>query len=98
MIHFKKALQYSVLGASGLLMAFHANAASVDTAITKGEQRANSAKAQQVKIDQVDNQTKSIERDYRAVVKEVEGLEVYVRQLATLFHVSSHLVDLTFDS
>ena len=81
MIHFKNALQSFVLSSCTLLMVFQAHAASIDAAIVKGEVRANSAKAQQVKIDKVDSQTKSIERDYRALVKEVEGLEVYVQQL-----------------
>ncbi len=81
MIQLKKALQVSVLSASSILLATQVGAASVDTAIAKGEKRANTAKAQQVKIDKVDGQTKSIERDYRAVVKEVEGLDVYVQQL-----------------
>jgi len=82
MLDFKRALQIACITASSVALLQPAIASTnLDTAISKGEQRANKAKASQVKIDKIDGQTKSIERDYRAVVKEVEGLEVYVKQL-----------------
>ena len=59
----------------------HANAADMDDAINKGVDRIGNAQQSQVKIDNVDDQTRQAERQYRAVVKEVEGLTVYINQL-----------------
>jgi len=58
-----------------------AHAADLDTAINKGVDRVGKAQQAQVNIDKVDDSIRSTERDYRAVVKEVEGLKVYVAQL-----------------
>lgn len=58
-----------------------ATSQTVDTAINKGVQRANTAQQSQEEINQVDSQTRSMEVEYRAVVKENEGLKVYIKQL-----------------
>jgi hypothetical protein len=58
-----------------------ATAADVNTAIDKGVSRVNSAQASQQKIDSIDNSIRAAEREYRGVVKEVDGLKVYVEQL-----------------
>ncbi|WP_369857415.1 DUF3450 domain-containing protein [Candidatus Thalassolituus haligoni] len=60
---------------------FGATAADVNTAIDKGVSRVNSAQASQQKIDSIDNSIRAAEREYRGVVKEVDGLKVYVEQL-----------------
>lgn len=59
----------------------HAQAANMDQAINKGVDRVGNAQQAQVKIDNVDGQTRTAEREYRSVVKEVEGLNVYIEQL-----------------
>jgi hypothetical protein len=62
-------------------MVLTATAQTVDTAIDKGVQRADKAQRSQQKIDQLDTETRSIEAEYRAVLKENEGLNVYIKQL-----------------
>jgi hypothetical protein len=77
----------AVLITSGALLAspisFSAQDASkaLESAITKGEQRADKAIKSQLKIDSIDADIRSSEREYRGVSKEIEGLEVYINQL-----------------
>lgn len=59
----------------------HTQAADLDQAINKGVDRVGNAQNSQVKIDKVDDSIRSTEREYRGVVKEVEGLKVYIQQL-----------------
>lgn len=56
-------------------------ASSVDDAIDQGVLRTNNAQQSQQKIDSIDDDIRSAEREYRALVKEVEGLNVYIEQL-----------------
>lgn len=58
-----------------------AHSADLDQAIDKGVDRVNKAQNAQVKIDNVDESIRDTERDFRGVVKEVEGLKVYIIQL-----------------
>lgn len=60
---------------------FGANAADMDSAIDQGVNRAAKAQQSQQKIDSIDNSIRSAEREYRAVVKESDGLKVYIEQL-----------------
>lgn len=55
--------------------------AGIDNALKQGEARADKAQQAQVKIDGIDSDIRSSEREYRGVVKEIEGLEVYIEQL-----------------
>ncbi|WP_396588933.1 DUF3450 domain-containing protein [Bermanella sp. R86510] len=73
----------STLLAGALLTAgvFNAHAADMDQAIKKGVDRVGKAQQAQVKIDSVDDQTRAAEREYRGVIKEVDGLKVYIEQL-----------------
>ncbi|WP_221799115.1 DUF3450 domain-containing protein [Oceanobacter mangrovi] len=57
------------------------NAADVNTAIDKGVSRVNKAQESQQKIDSIDNSIRAAEREYRGVVKEADGLKVYIEQL-----------------
>lgn len=57
------------------------SAANLDTAISKGEKRVDQAQSSQRKIDQIDASIRSDEREYRGVLKEVDGLKVYIEQL-----------------
>jgi len=57
------------------------NAANLDDALVKGVDRIENAQKAQGTIDNIDSQTRSSEREYRGVLKEVEGLKVYIEQL-----------------
>lgn len=59
----------------------HASASDIDAALEKGVERAKAAQASQAKIDAIDTETRDREREYRAIVKEIQGLETYVEQL-----------------
>lgn len=56
-------------------------ATDLDTALGKGEKRVDQAQASQKKIDKIDASIRDDEREYRGVLKEVEGLTVYIQQL-----------------
>lgn len=64
-----------------LLASGPALSASVDQAIDKGVERTTRAQSAQQKIDQLDEQIRERVQEYRAVNKEIEGLEVYVQQM-----------------
>ena len=59
--------------------AFAAN--DLDSALKKGEQRAATATSSQHKIDSLDDNIRDVERQYRVVNKENDGLAVYIEQL-----------------
>jgi hypothetical protein len=61
--------------------AMSASAVNLDSALNKGVDRIDSAQKAQYAIDSIDNKTRSSEREYRGVLKEVEGLTVYIEQL-----------------
>jgi len=58
-----------------------ASAATVDSALDKGVDRAGKAQTSQQKIDSIDNGIRSAEREYRGLIKEIDGLNVYIQQL-----------------
>lgn len=70
-----------LLASTAWLAALPMQAQTLDSAINKNVQRTNTAKSSQQKIDQVDAKARDAEREYRAVMKEVEGLNVYIEQL-----------------
>lgn len=70
-----------LIAAAAWLMALPAHAQTLDSAINKNVQRTNNAQQSQKKIDQVDAKARDAEREYRAVMKEVDGLNVYIEQL-----------------
>lgn len=70
------------IGLFGLvLMPLITNAATVDDAIEQGVRRVEGARANEAKIANLDNETRSLESEYRAVIKESDGLKVYITQL-----------------
>ena len=79
----KKSIAAFLLTSGALFAA--PSAFSVETALTsvlaKGEQRTDKAIKSQLKIDSIDADARSAEREFRAVSKEIEGLEVYLQQL-----------------
>lgn len=60
---------------------FGASAASVDGALDQGVNRASKAQQSQQKIDSVDENIRASEREYRGLIKEIDGLNVYIQQL-----------------
>lgn len=60
---------------------FSAQASDIDAAIDKGVERAATAQQAQTRIDTVDDAIRDIEREYRGLSKEVDGLAIYVQQL-----------------
>jgi hypothetical protein len=83
-IKFLKNSIATILLTSGALLAAPL-ALSADTALTsvleKGEERADKAIKSQLKIDSIDADIRSAEREFRGTSKEIEGLEVYIKQL-----------------
>ena len=63
------------------LFALPMHAQTLDSAINKNVQRTKTAQKSQQKIDQVDSVARDAEREYRAVAKEIDGLNVYIEQL-----------------
>ena len=77
-------LQTRSLLAAAVLSAgvvFGASAASVDSALDKGVDRAVKAQKSQQTIDSIDDSIRSAEREYRGLIKENDGLKVYIQQL-----------------
>jgi len=77
-------LQTRSLLAAAVLSAgvvFGASAASVDSALDKGVDRAVKAQKSQQSIDSIDDSIRSSEREYRGLIKENDGLKVYIQQL-----------------
>ncbi|MFT7411299.1 MAG: hypothetical protein ACI9EX_001910 [Oleispira sp.] len=90
--HYLKKHIAGILLTSGALlsapMAFSEDSANslksgeaLNSVLVKGEQRADKAIKSQLTIDAIDADIRRSEREYRGVSKEIEGLEVYVKQL-----------------
>ena len=90
--HYLKKYIAGILLTSGALLAapivFSANSLerletgkALNSILAKGEQRADKAIQSQLTIDVIDADIRRSEREYRSVSKEIEGLEVYVKQL-----------------
>jgi len=60
-----------------------ASAEDLDIVIGKGDQRIRVAQASQDRIEDIVDSTRSLETDYRTVLKEIDGLEVYNELLGT---------------
>jgi TolA-binding protein len=68
-------------GAVGVLLASAASAQQLDQVITQGERRIQLAQESQQRVDAVVNQTRSLADQYRQILREIEGLEIYNRLL-----------------
>lgn len=64
-------------GAVGVLLAGAASAQQLNQVITQGERRIQLAQESQQRVDAVVNQTRSLSDQYRQILREIEGLEVY---------------------
>ena len=60
-----------------LLLPFFAMAQSLDQILNAQERRIRLAQESQERVDAVVKQTRSLEDQYKAILKEIEGLEVY---------------------
>lgn len=74
-----KSILAGILLAAGAVMS--ASATNIDTAIDKGVERAATAQQSQSKIDNMDDAIRNAEQEYRGIIKEVDGLNIYVQQL-----------------
>ncbi len=64
-------------GAVGVLLATAAHAQQLNQVLNQGEQRIRLAQESQQRVDNVVNQTRSLGDQYRQILREIEGLEVY---------------------
>ena len=64
-------------GAVGILLADAASAQQLNQVLTQGERRIQLAQESQQRVDNVVNQTRSLSDQYRQILREIEGLEVY---------------------
>ena len=71
----------SAIAIAGMSFTGVASAATLDDAVEQGVERVEQAQASQQTIDSIDKDIRATERDYRALMKEIEGLNVYVAQL-----------------
>jgi len=71
------ALAAATLGISAV------SAEDLDAVISKGDQRIRVAQASQDRIEDIVDSTRSLETDYRTVLKEIDGLQVYNELLGT---------------
>lgn len=68
-------------GAVGVLIASAAPAQDLGQVLAQGERRIQLAQESQARVDAVVNQTRSLADQYRQILREIEGLEVYNRLL-----------------
>jgi len=74
----------SIFIASGALLTVpsaFSDSVALTSVLEKGEERSDKAIKSQYKIDLVESTTRDIERKYRTINKENEGLSVYIEQL-----------------
>ncbi|HCG77813.1 MAG TPA: hypothetical protein DE015_01200, partial [Oceanospirillales bacterium] len=71
----------SAIAIAGMSFTGVASAATLDDAVEQGVERVEQAQASQQTIDSIDKDIRATERDYRALMKEIEGLNVYISQL-----------------
>src|SRR5690606_16228154 len=67
---------------SMMLAAAPVAAADIDAALDRGEQRVEASRQGQQRIDAVSEEIRDRVAEYRAVEKQIEGLNVYIEQLA----------------
>lgn len=63
--------------AVGILVAGAASAQQLNQVLNQGERRIQLAQESQQRVDSVVNQTRSLAEQYRQILREIEGLEVY---------------------
>ena len=72
--------------AAGLLLSLTATAASADSVkavLAEGERWLVAQRESQQRVDQLDSQTGDTEAEYQRLLRQIEGLEAYNRQLRT---------------
>jgi len=71
----------SAIAVAGMTYTGAVHAATLEDAVEQGVERVEKAQASQQTIDSIDKDIRATERDYRALMKEIEGLNVYIAQL-----------------
>lgn len=74
-------LSASVLLAAGMVLSGPAAAATLNEVFAVAEQINEQARRSQAKIDALTDETRALLNEYKTVLKEIEGLKVYNRQL-----------------
>ena len=64
-------------GVVGILIAGAASAQQLNQVLNQGERRIQLAQESQQRVDAVVNQTRSLAEQYRQILREIEGLQVY---------------------
>jgi TolA-binding protein len=64
-------------GVVGIVLATAADAQNLNQVLTQGERRIQLAQESQERVSNTVNQTRSLSEQYRQVLREIEGLEVY---------------------
>jgi TolA-binding protein len=73
----RSVLTAACAGVVGIVLANAADAQNLDQVLTQGERRIKLAQESQERVDNTVNQTRSLAEQYRQVLREIEGLEVY---------------------
>lgn len=81
MISTRCKLAVSCIGAVGFLLAAAASAQDLSQVLNQSEQRIRLAQESQQRVDRVVEQTRNVTDQYRQILREIEGLEVYNRLL-----------------
>lgn len=81
MISTRCKLAVSSIGAVGFLLAAAASAQDLSQVLNQSEQRIRLAQESQQRVDRVVEQTRNVTDQYRQILREIEGLEVYNRLL-----------------
>ncbi|MFW6093908.1 MAG: DUF3450 domain-containing protein [Pseudomonadota bacterium] len=94
--HISKGLSAFLLLAVGGLASITANAATLNDIYQVAEQVNDQARESQARIDALTDETREVLNEYKAVLKEIEGLQVYNRQLERqISNQESEMEDLT---
>lgn len=78
----KKVATLSVLCGFATLLSFPSFAAKVDDVLTAGEQWLVTQRDSQAKVDALAEEQQDLAQEYRTVLREIEGLKAYNRQIS----------------
>lgn len=70
-------------GVAAMVLAMGASAQNVDDLAASGKQWLVAQKASQARVDQLDEQSRNADSEYQRLLRQIEGLEAYNRQLKT---------------
>lgn len=89
----KKVATLSVLCGFGVLLSAASYAAKVDDVLTAGEEWLLSQRDSQAKVDALADEQQDLAQEYRTVLREIEGLKAYNRQISRQIELQEHELD-----